>query len=312
MLQGCSAGLGAGALAEVSSLRVEVVSGDPAWSRTVVSWTVEEQAPCRGVAAPPSAEFAVCSHATVALAGSTQVAGSVGAHQDVQLQGSARIDDVAVAGRDVRTQGSARITDGCFFGGTATATGSSSTGPRHLVSPPPTPCECGVDVPARLIEAQAANTNGALAAEPSWASSLVGGSLNVGGSAHLLLPSGRYAFDSVSLSGSAEVTLGGPVELHVARGVSIGGSAKLNWAGSQPLVIYAGGAARAGDAFALSGSARVNAVVWSPALPAQFSGSAELGGALAAGAVTLQGSSRVTFGPGPRPAVPSLTCGGTP
>jgi len=202
-------------------------------------------------------------------------AGHVRSNADVRLVGSAVVHGNAIAG-----PGFAVLIDG-----------SSSVTGEILVAASPADCR-PLDLDALAAVLATDNDNVAIPLSGKGRDPLGGPNhrdLTLNGEDWLTLAGGTYLLDSLTVTGSSELSVAGPVRLLVLGPVAISGSSRLNHDGSPfDLRLWSAGAS-----FDLASEAEVVALVHAPEALARVVGASRLEGALFAAAVELDGGSQV-------------------
>lgn len=198
--------------------------------------------------------------------------GHLATNGNITLSGTATIhgDATAGPGKKIVTSGSARVT------------GTSSTSTASFDCKP-------IDLSTVKTAMQSSNDNARIPKTSQQKNPLTGTNHTdfvMTGSDTLSLPAGNYYFTSFSVSGSAVVTVTGPVHILVAGSVSMSGGS-IGGGSSYALHLWV-----AGTGFALSGGS-VKGFIYAPSAGMTLSGGT-ITGSLFANTVAISGTAHVT------------------
>jgi len=133
--------------------------------------------------------------------GNTNCDGDVGSNADVDLSGSDVCGDVE-AGGNLAGMMPSSVSGVAELGGNSLAmSGTVVGGITEGISPPPTPCQCNLNVATPLSIAQTVNDNASI--DPAY---LSGTDFDIGGANNTVLGCGDYYFTSFEIKGNASVT----------------------------------------------------------------------------------------------------------
>ncbi|QSQ15625.1 CARDB domain-containing protein [Myxococcus landrumensis] len=266
----------------------------------------------------PTFRYAACGLQDLLVYGDAQVVGpGLTTPASVAANSLAYVGERSLVSGDLVGGYSAVVEEGTLVGslyygeGYAIGEYASVQGAVHLVTPTPTPCWCGYDVMANLLQASSNNDNVRLSSLPGSSTWWVGGSFELNG-AHVVLPSGRYYADHLRLTGGATLSVepGARVLIFVNNNVLVEGGSTLGAppAATHPLTIVSGASKYAGQSVRVDNAADASLAVYSPEADLLLSGSTTLYGALMGKTVELSGTQRLVLKPGPQASPPSLHC----
>lgn len=266
----------------------------------------------------PMFRYAACGLQDTLVYGDAQVVGpGLNTPASVAANSLAYVGERSLVSGDLVGGYSAVVEEGTLVGslyyGEGYAIGDEATvqGTVHLVSPTPTPCWCGYDVMANLLQASIHNDNTRLSALPGSSTWWVGGALELSG-AHVVLPAGRYYADHIRLSGGATLSAdpGARVLIFVDNNVLVEGGSTLGSspAATHPLTLVSGASKYEGESVRVDNATDASLAIYSPEADLMLSGSTTLYGALMGKTVELSGTQRLVLKPGPQVSPPSLHC----
>ncbi|WP_342373836.1 Ig-like domain repeat protein [Myxococcus stipitatus] len=266
----------------------------------------------------PTFRYAACGLQDILVFGDAQVVGpGLTTPASVAANSLAYVGERSLVSGDLVGGYSAVVEEGTLVGslyygeGYAIGEYASVQGAVHLVTPTPTPCWCGYDVAANLLQASSNNDNVRLSSLENSAQWWVGGAFELNGH-QVVLPAGRYYADHLRLSGGATLSAepGARVLIFVDNNVLVEGGSTLGASASaiHPIVIVSGAIRHEGQSVRVDNYNDASLAIYSPEADLLLSGSKTLYGALMGKTVELSGTQRLVLKPGPQASPPSLHC----
>lgn len=197
--------------------------------------------------------------------------GNIGSNGNIALTGTSVLKGNATAGGTVSTTGS------------ATVTGTSTNNAPPLTFPAVTPCGPPYSTATGITMSGSASYNSAT------------GQLTAAAHADVVLASGTYCFNSISLVAGSTLTVNGPAKISVTGTVSLGGVAVLNTTHVAANLRLFSSYTSNGNSIILTGGSQAYMVVYAPNTGVMFDGNSDFYGSFIAGSVMNTGRAGVHY-----------------
>jgi cytoskeletal protein CcmA (bactofilin family) len=204
---------------------------------------------------------------TVKLNGNATVVGSIRSNGDIYLSGNSKITGDAISSCDVVLRGKSSVA------------GQIVSNASPILSEP-------INLTSIEDVVRTQNDNNRI-------SSLLSkdGELKLTGKDKVVIPAGTYYITRLSVSGSAEISVSGKVNIFVADEIEISGDAKVNIGTAtsvDDLIIFCSNNSKKENK--ISGNSIVKAIIYSPYSTIKLSGNSYFFGHLFANSITLDGN----------------------